>query len=264
MDDEGTLDHATQTDSHRRASLHVNPASAFTSDEIHHLKVAPIRRKDLHWVIRALLKASEPKALWLTMPFERFDGHRRGASQSASFYARSAQHLRRYRYPFLAIIAGLSAFTLYQHSYSERHAYQSPSTNLGWQSFLPAYVAWTPDSSPSPSPSDDPASSSLQPGTGGTNGGNDWLSDFDDPQYNDAYDGFAPTQSTEQWDPFTLNPRPLVEITAKSCIWPPSVYDSCMPESSMREDAERGKWLRVEKDLNLRIGVCESTCLLEA
>lgn len=187
------------------------------------------------------------------MPFERFDGLRRGSS--SSFYAKTAQYFRQYRYPSLAVITALSAFTLYQQSYFERYANHAPPTNLGWQSGLPAYLSRTSTSSgSSASTFGGDGDDAVRPGDlQGSE--DDWWNDFDDTAYNDAYDGFAPVQTTEEWDPFILNPRPLVEITAKSCIWPPSVYDTCMPDSTMREDAERGKWLRVEKDLNLRIGV---------
>lgn len=154
--------------------------------------------------------------------------------------------LKRLRAPACFIIGGLAAFTLFEQSYLTRNVGHSftPSTNLGWQSFLPAYKSTIDKGSGSSS------------AAGSDKGADGFWDDFDDG-LDSAY-GFQQDQVAEVWDPFVPNSAPLVEITAKSCMWPPSVYDTCMPESTVRENAERGKWLRVEKDMNLRVGVCKS------
>ena len=182
------------------------------------------------------------------MPFERWDGRQ---DLEASRRGQRMHTLKRLRTPAFFIIGGLAAFTLYEQSYLTRnvgHSY-TPSTNLGWQSFLPAYTSTNKGS----------ASSTTKTKPGGTVGGdsNDggFWDGLDDEDFDDAY-GFQQDQVSEVWDPFVPNSAPLVEITAKSCMWPPGVYDTCTPDSSMREDAERGKWVRVEKDMNLRVGVC--------
>lgn len=177
------------------------------------------------------------------MPFERWDGRQDLES------ARRGQRmhtLKRLRAPAFFIIGGLAAFTLFEQSYLTRNVGHSftPSTNLGWQSFLPAYKS-TIDKGSAPGSA-----------AGSDNGEDGFWDDLDDGM--DSAYGFQQDQVSEVWDPFVPNSAPLVEITAKSCMWPPSVYDTCMPESTVRENAERGKWLRVEKDMNLRVGVCKS------
>lgn len=173
------------------------------------------------------------------MPFERWDG--RGDLEH-SRRGKRMQVLKRTRTPAFFIVGGLAAFALYEQSYLTRNIGHSftPSTNLGWQSFQPAYTSGT---------------GSAQGSQSGSDGFWDELDDgLDD------YPDFQQDQVSETWDPFVPNSAPLVEITARSCMWPPSVYDTCMPDSSMREDAERGKWVRVEKDMNLRVGICMSSC----
>ena len=198
------------------------------------------------------------------MPFERGkskQGHKRAAL------------LRRFSIPVLAVIASLAALLLFEQSSLTRSLGRSPATNLGWQSFLPAYSLRT-----SGTAQDDvqASNSSLQPWKPGSDYDDEdyagWWDDEGDG-YNDAYDGFLPEATAEIWvraifffqkmlticafqqDPFILNSRPLTEVTAKACLWPPTIYDTCMPESSMRENAERGQWIRIEKDLNLRVGI---------
>jgi len=58
-----------------------------------------------------------------------------------------------------------------------------------------------------------------------------------------------------EWDPLSTDTRPITEITVKSCVLPPGLYDVCSPTSSKKEDALRGEWERLDRDLNKRIGI---------
>ncbi len=67
----------------------------------------------------------------------------------------------------------------------------------------------------------------------------------------------CPSQASQprHWDPLSTDTRPITEITVKSCVLPPGLYDVCSPTSSKKEDALRGEWERVDRDLNKRIGI---------
>lgn len=164
--------------------------------------------------------------------------------------------MRRVKLPAVAIVGCLAVFALYERSYFTRTSSSTPATNMGWQSFLPAYNSRLSTASPSTS------SSTNTTGQGAGFLGDSDYDDWWDDDFDDDFDGFAPEPTAEIWDPFIQNSRPLTEVTAKACVWPPSIYDACMPESSYRQDAERGQWIRVEKDLNMRVGVCKSCCRL--
>lgn len=47
----------------------------------------------------------------------------------------------------------------------------------------------------------------------------------------------------------------LTSIFVQTCILSPGLYDLCSPTSSAREDATRGKWQRIDKDVSKKIGV---------
>lgn len=59
----------------------------------------------------------------------------------------------------------------------------------------------------------------------------------------------------EHWDPLRPSLTPLTELTVLSCYTPPTLFDNCKPRSTIKEDAIRGSWRRVGKDLNKRIGL---------
>lgn len=57
------------------------------------------------------------------------------------------------------------------------------------------------------------------------------------------------------WDPLEPSTTPFTELQVKTCVLSPGLYDLCSPTSSAKEDATRGKWERIDKDLSKRIGV---------
>lgn len=125
----------------------------------------------------------------LSLRFKRLDVSRadtmRG-SRSAQRHARMNQ-LKRFKYPTLAILTSLAAFSLYEQSTIARLAGKAPATNLGWQSFGAAYSSRTGSSNAE-------AASALD--TNQTaNSGNWW----EDDEYNDEYDGFAAEPTAEIW-----------------------------------------------------------------
>jgi hypothetical protein len=193
------------------------------------------------------------------MPFERFDGSRE-RSRNAS--ARRMHVLRKLKIPAFATIGSLVAFALWEQSFLTRNvgglSSFAPDTNVGWQSYLPAYSSRLGAAGSSSGSSSSDGDNAVGSGTEQPdNFWDDFDADFDDLDgTGTGAGGFQAEAVSESWDPFVPNTAPLTEITAKSCMWPPTVYDTCMPDSSVREDAEKGKWIRVEKDMNLRVGVC--------
>ncbi|KAG8895808.1 hypothetical protein FRB99_000346 [Tulasnella sp. 403] len=57
------------------------------------------------------------------------------------------------------------------------------------------------------------------------------------------------------WSPLLPHSTGLTEIAIKSCILPPDIVDWCAPKSTPEEDALKGKWVRVGRDLNFKTGM---------
>ncbi|KZV63009.1 Metallo-dependent phosphatase [Peniophora sp. CONT] len=57
------------------------------------------------------------------------------------------------------------------------------------------------------------------------------------------------------WHPLLQHDTGLTEITIERCMWSSSMIDLCSPHSSADEDATKGKWVRVDRDLNLQAGM---------
>ncbi|GFZ47944.1 LOW QUALITY PROTEIN: hypothetical protein JCM24511_05691 [Saitozyma sp. JCM 24511] len=58
-------------------------------------------------------------------------------------------------------------------------------------------------------------------------------------------------------DPLALHTTGLTEIAVKPCYFPPWLFPSyCAPETTPDLDKNKGKWVIVEKDLNVRTGLC--------
>ncbi|ORY21337.1 Metallo-dependent phosphatase-like protein [Naematelia encephala] len=67
---------------------------------------------------------------------------------------------------------------------------------------------------------------------------------------------FVPSIPLDNWDPLSLHTTGLTEIAIKSCYFPPSLLPSyCAPQTTGELDKTKGKWVIVEKDLNLRSGL---------
>jgi hypothetical protein len=53
-----------------------------------------------------------------------------------------------------------------------------------------------------------------------------------------------------------LDSLSVSEITVSTCLFPPSLgEDLCGPDSTSEDDALKGKWVRVARDLNLEAGM---------
>lgn len=119
--------------------------------------------------------------------------------------------------------------------------------HLGWQAFSTAFKTQTLSSSASGS--DDTTPSDWDDDDDRVDYWDDWYGDDDDWWDEDEVPQAA------AWDPLVPNAAPLTEITVQSCVIPPGVYDMCAPASTLRDDAERGPWVRVDKDLGKRAGL---------
>ncbi|GAA5887611.1 hypothetical protein JCM6882_001470 [Rhodosporidiobolus microsporus] len=71
----------------------------------------------------------------------------------------------------------------------------------------------------------------------------------------DFLDDWGYSSAPSKWDPLEINTTPITELELKACILSPGLYDMCSPTSSAKEDATRGKWERIDKDLSKKIGV---------
>ncbi|WVR04789.1 hypothetical protein IAU60_001801 [Kwoniella sp. DSM 27419] len=69
-------------------------------------------------------------------------------------------------------------------------------------------------------------------------------------------EGFMPSIPLDKWDPLSLHTTGLTEIAVKPCYFPPSMFPSyCAPDTTPELDKTKGKWVIVERDLNLRTGL---------
>ncbi|OCF33844.1 hypothetical protein I316_04556 [Kwoniella heveanensis BCC8398] len=68
--------------------------------------------------------------------------------------------------------------------------------------------------------------------------------------------GFVPSIPLEKWDPLALHTTGLTEIAVKPCYFPPYLFPSyCAPKTTPELDKAKGKWVVVDRDLNLRTGL---------
>ncbi|KAF8325842.1 Metallo-dependent phosphatase-like protein [Cantharellus anzutake] len=56
------------------------------------------------------------------------------------------------------------------------------------------------------------------------------------------------------WNPLLPHHTGLTEIAVKPCLLHPSLVPYCHPRTTLEDDALKGKWVRVERDLNSRTG----------
>ncbi|KAI5122495.1 hypothetical protein M0805_001403 [Coniferiporia weirii] len=57
------------------------------------------------------------------------------------------------------------------------------------------------------------------------------------------------------WSPLLPHETGLTEITIAKCIFPASMASMCFPKTTPEQDAIKGKWVRVERDLNMMSGL---------
>nr|XP_018265265.1 uncharacterized protein I303_01625 [Kwoniella dejecticola CBS 10117]OBR87423.1 hypothetical protein I303_01625 [Kwoniella dejecticola CBS 10117] len=139
---------------------------------------------------------------------------------------------------FLPVLSLILLFSFGLVSYSLLSHFRGPAAkqHLGWQ-------AWDIVESSSSS-------------AGGTSG----------DEVLDTGDGSSTSTNTngtmgasiplDNWDPLALHTTGLTEIAVKPCYFPPYLFPSyCAPETTPELDKLKGKWVIVERDMNLRTGL---------
>ncbi|KAF8517953.1 Metallo-dependent phosphatase [Hysterangium stoloniferum] len=56
------------------------------------------------------------------------------------------------------------------------------------------------------------------------------------------------------WNPLLPHDTGLTEIAITRCMIPPQYVDVCWPKTTPSEDANKGRWVRVERDINWKSG----------
>ncbi|SCV68486.1 BQ2448_607 [Microbotryum intermedium] len=159
----------------------------------------------------------------------------------ASRYANSVA-----RGAVLSIAAGLSFMLIARHQLAFPHAYPpGVAQRIGSQAWDVALRASTAGQTVVNAESSTSSSSSKLPD----------LSDFEDEDPDDPLDDKELGFARGEWNPFIAETTPITEIQFKTCMLPPGLYDLCSPTSSKKEDATRGEWRRLDRDLNKRIGI---------
>ncbi|KAG5647444.1 hypothetical protein DXG03_009374 [Asterophora parasitica] len=120
---------------------------------------------------------------------------------------------------------------------------------LGWQSWETVSLPSTPQSPVKGNTSTDLGTSIEADVPEGT----DWWN-VTAPTSEDAAD--SSSFPLDVWAPLLPHATGFSEITITRCMLDPSFgMDLCAPKSSPEQDAIRGKWVRVKRDLNLQGGV---------
>jgi hypothetical protein len=124
----------------------------------------------------------------------------------------------------------------------------NPARNqhLGWQSWD---VVRYPKASPDGQDVIDPGSlTGSKPEDGATDDGSFGDDDMDL--------SFAPSLPLSNWDPTLRHTTGMTEITVMPCFFPPWIYPRlCSPKTTPEDDKLKGKWVRVERDLNMKSGL---------
>ncbi|KAH8116363.1 Metallo-dependent phosphatase [Phellopilus nigrolimitatus] len=109
---------------------------------------------------------------------------------------------------------------------------------LGWQ----AWDSVTLNTPSSGSPADETSPGGDHPNIPG---GVDW--------WNVTSNDKQPDPSSlplDVWSPLLPHVTGLSEITIAKCLFPPSMASLCFPKTTPEQDAIKGKWVRVDRDLN--------------
>ncbi|GAA5834357.1 hypothetical protein JCM9279_004294 [Rhodotorula babjevae] len=92
-------------------------------------------------------------------------------------------------------------------------------------------------------------------GYGGADGSSSSWADEDDDDW-DVWGAAASASTTASgWDPLEAKTAPFTELQVKTCVLSPGLYDMCSPVSSAKEDAARGKWERIDRDVSKQAGI---------
>lgn len=128
----------------------------------------------------------------------------------------------------------LSAFVLtarYHLAHPDDHPLGTGPRNIGSQAFQPSFRLGA-------------ATASTGADAAAAQDDDDWGAD----------EWTLPWQS-DAWNPTVNDPAPIVELRLLSCFTPPGLWNLCVPAATASEETTRGKWTRIDKDLNKGTGV---------
>lgn len=135
----------------------------------------------------------------------------------------------------IALIFAFS-FSLYQTS--THLASPGKRQKVGWQAWeVVRYAEQATEQVPLAS--DDKTNSSTSSSASSSSGGS-----------------FAPSYDLDKWDPLIPHTTGLTEIAVRACYLPAWLYPSaCTPPTTPEDDKLKGRWVRVERDLNAKSGL---------
>ncbi|KAK4057693.1 Phosphatase dcr2 [Microbotryomycetes sp. JL221] len=158
--------------------------------------------------------------------------------------ARHGSTVARISFVAVVVVCSFLLTARYKLSLPDDHPFGDPVT-IGHQAWQLAFKAGSKSTASS-------AELGTEAGTTGNSTGDldEYLEGWD------SQDELWGVPSSDMWSQFSAETTPLTEITVKSCVLPPGMgFDVCAPTSSKKEDATRGAWKRVERDLNKNVGV---------
>ena len=140
---------------------------------------------------------------------------------------------------------------------------------LGWQAWSSVSMGESPASSDT-----DKSTSGSENSTPGNHEGVDWWNTTTEERPTDTS-----SLPLDVWSPLLphdtgckrlraayhlsyLTNAEVTEITIEKCIFPPSLSYLCGPKTTAEQDAIKGKWVRVERDLNMESGLWSLVSIL--
>ncbi|BGP44800.1 Phosphatase dcr2 [Rhodotorula kratochvilovae] len=151
------------------------------------------------------------------------------------------------RLSFLVLVAVLAPLLTARYKLEEtpyNRPYGAP-VNLGHQANQVAF------SRAATKPAEAASAGQVDAATDGTEDGvdDDWWDEDDD------WDIWGMTATKSGWDPLEADSTPFTELQVKTCVLSPGLYDMCSPTSSAKEDATKGKWERIDRDVSRKAGI---------
>ncbi|EJU03587.1 Metallo-dependent phosphatase [Dacryopinax primogenitus] len=150
--------------------------------------------------------------------------------------------LRRLIVPFSVLVCFSFLLTFLFYLHRPRGLQPIQNIRFGWQAWDAVSYAPQPDR-----PASNGSGDTVKPPP--TQGKHWW-------EIPEVSDGTIPqTLPLDIWDPLLPHKTGLTELAIESCIFSPVTMEFCNPYSSPAADASKGKWVRVERDLNWKTGL---------
>ncbi|GAA5913525.1 hypothetical protein JCM8208_000701 [Rhodotorula glutinis] len=161
------------------------------------------------------------------------------------------------RVAFLAFVAILASLLTARYKLEET-PYNRPYGNvvsLGHQANQVAFSRTVVSPESANAGQVDAATGGADDASGSGDGSSSSWADEDDDDWDVWGAAASGTATASGWDPLEAKTAPFTELQVKTCVLSPGLYDMCSPTSTAKEDAARGKWERIDRDVSKQAGI---------